>query len=547
MKTKASILSILLILLSHNLCAENRLDSLLLVLDETIKIHQVFTQERENRISSLKAELSKAKSPEEIYQWNLSLFREYKPYRCDSGIHYMNQNILLASKIQDQDKENESRLLLSSLLKSSGMFNEAIDILGWVDRASLSPQHLTDYFLCYNQIYSELAFHTQDKLSAERYRSMADIYSDSLKTLILPHSALYDSHLETDYRNSGNYAAALEINDIRLQKARFGTPEYALVTFYRSLIMESLGYREEEKYFLTLSALSDIQSSIKDHASLWMLAQLLYDDGDIERAYRYIRFSWSETSFYNARLRSIQSSGILSLIDKTYQGLVEKQNQKLRNYLILISILVLLLIIALLFIYKQMKKLSIARNHLQSANEQLKSLNKELYSMNSCLQSINMELSESNHIKEEYIGRFIKLCSTYVDKLDAYRRMVNKKITQGHTDELFTITRSPNALDEELNVLYKNFDTAFLHLFPDFIDQFNRLLVEKDSIIPKKGELLNTELRIFALIRLGITDSVQIAEFLRYSLNTIYNYRAKVRNKARVPRDDFEIQVMNIR
>lgn len=547
MKARITIICILIISFSHNIWAGNRLDSLLLVLDKAIHTHQTFTEEKENRIKGLKAELLKAQTSDESYQWNLSLFTAYRSYICDSAIHYLNQNIALAEQMKDRNKENESRLLLSLLLNSSGMFKEAIDMLETVDRRLLASQHLTEYYLCYNNIYSELAFHTQDKASAKRYRTKADIYSDSLKAVIDPHSELFYNHLEGSYRNSNNYDGALEVNDIRLKKARFGTPEYALVTFHRALIMEHQGNREEQKCYLTLSALSDIQSSIKDHASLWMLAQLLYADGDIERAYRYIRFSWNETSIYNARLRSIQSAGILSLIDKTYQGLVEKQNQKLRNYLILISVLVILLIIALAFIYKQMKKLALARNHLQSANEQLKDLNKELQNMNGCLQSTNMELSESNHIKEEYIGRFIKLCSTYIDKLDAYRRMVNKKIGHGQTDELFTITRSPNALNEELNELYNNFDTAFLQLFPDFIAQFNSLLVEDDPIIPKKGELLNTELRIFALIRLGITDSTQIAEFLRYSLNTIYNYRAKVRNKARVPRDDFESQVMNIR
>lgn len=547
MKTKSVIIFLLLVPLSHFLKAGSRLDSLLLVLDETIKIHEVFTQEKENRIGGLRQKLSEAESTDEIYQWNLSLFKEYKSYICDSAIHYLNRNIALAEKMGHHNKGIESRLLLSALLNSAGMFKEATDMLGSVNRRSLSRQHLIDYYTCYSLIYSELAFHTQDRAFAERYRIKASIYNDSLNTVIDPQSELYHAHLEARYRNSGNYDSALEINDMRLQKARFGTPEYALVTFHRSLIMARKGKKEEERSYLVLSALSDIQSSIKDHASLWMLAEQLYAEGDIERAYRYIRFSWNETSIYNARLRSIQSSGILSLIDKTYQGLVEKQNQRLRNYLILISLLVVLLIAALGFIYKQMNKLAITRNRLQEANEQLKTLNKELQDMNGCLQSTNMELSESNHIKEEYIGRFIKLCSTYIDKLDAYRRMVNKKIGHGQTDELFAITRSPYALDDELNELYNNFDTAFLQLFPDFIEQFNQLLIEEERIIPKKGELLNTELRIFALIRLGITDSTQIAEFLRYSLNTIYNYRAKVRNKACVPRDDFENRVMSIR
>lgn len=278
-----------------------------------------------------------------------------------------------------------------------------------------------------------------------------------------------------------------------------------------------------------------------------MLAQLLYEDGDMERAYQYMRFSWNATKFYNARLRSWQSADVLSLIDKTYQAMIEKQNDRLQQNLLLITALLVLLIVALGYIYRQMKKLADARNHLQVANGQLNGLNEELRQMNSCLSSTNIELSESNQIKEEYIARFIKLCSTYINRLDAYRRMVNKKVSAGQIAELLKITRSQDALDEELEELYVNFDTAFLHLFPDFVKKFNDLLQENDQIVLKKDELLNTELRIFALIRLGIEDSSQIAEFLRYSVNTIYNYRAKVKNKARGSREDFEDLVRKIR
>lgn len=331
-----------------------------------------------------------------------------------------------------------------------------------------------------------------------------------------------------------------------MAKISFGSPEYALASYQRAMIYRQEENREKEKYYLALSSLSDIHSAITDHASLWTLADLLLKDGDIERAYHYIRFSWDETNRFRARSRSWQSADILSLIDKNYQGTIETKNRMLVTYLALISVLLLLLISAIIYIYRQMKRLAEARNHLQETNEQLETLNSELHQMNARLQSANQDLSESNQIKEEYIGRFIKLCSTYIDKLDGYRRMVNKKVSSGQIAELAKITRSSKSLDAELEELYRNFDTAFLHLFPDFVAQFNALLSEDEQIVLKRDELLNTELRIFALIRLGINDSSQIAEFLRYSVNTIYNYRAKVKNKACVSRDDFENLVHEI-
>ena len=352
---------------------------------------------------------------------------------------------------------------------------------------------------------------------------------------------------EASFRDQRQYEEALKVNDRRLTKIEPYTPQYAMATYHRSLIYKYSDDSLGEKRNLCLSAISDIRSAIKDHASLWMLAQLLYEDGDMERAYQYMRFSWNATKFYNARLRSWQSADVLSLIDKTYQAMIEKQNDRLQQNLLLITALLVLLIVALGYIYRQMKKLADARNHLQVANGQLNGLNEELRQMNSCLSSTNIELSESNQIKEEYIARFIKLCSTYINRLDAYRRMVNKKVSAGQIAELLKITRSQDALDEELEELYVNFDTAFLHLFPDFVKKFNDLLQENEQIVLKKDELLNTELRIFALIRLGIEDSSQIAEFLRYSVNTIYNYRAKVKNKARGSREDFEDLVRKIR
>jgi hypothetical protein len=165
--------------------------------------------------------------------------------------------------------------------------------------------------------------------------------------------------------------------------------------------------------------------------------------------------------------------------------------------------------------------------------------------MNEQLSETNTDLSEANHIKEKYIGYFLGLCSTYIDKLDDYRKMVSKKLSGGQTAELGRLTRASDLKETELEELFSNFDKMFLHIYPDFVDEFNNLLMDDEKIIPKKGEL-NTELRIYALIRLGVEDSSMIAKFLGYSVNTIYNYRAKVKNKTKISRDNFETTVRRI-
>ena len=541
---------IFLLLLSFPLYtrADKTLDSLLNVLDLTIQEHETYVVQRESRIKHLK-ELTHGIESNSAEQYNLNsqIYKEYKAFICDSAIHYLNENIRIAERLRDTDRKIESQLQLSLLLSSTGMYKESLDVLESVDRRKIIPRLIADYYTCFDHVYGELGVYTQDKTLSGRYWSISQAYRDSLYAILPPESEEYLLMREASFRDQRQYEDALKVNDLRLTKIEPYTPQYAMATYHRSLIYKYSNDSLGEKRNLCLSAISDIRSAIKDHASLWMLAQLLYEDGDMERAYQYMRFSWNATKFYNARLRSWQSADVLSLIDKTYQAMIEKQNDRLQQNLLLITALLVLLIVALGYIYRQMKKLADARNHLQVANKQLNGLNEELRQMNSCLSSTNIELSESNQIKEEYIARFIKLCSTYINRLDAYRRMVNKKVSAGQIAELLKITRSQDALDEELEELYANFDTAFLHLFPNFVGKFNDLLQENEQILPKKGELLNTELRIFALIRLGIEDSSQIAEFLRYSVNTIYNYRAKVRNKARGSREEFDDLVRKIR
>jgi cell division protein FtsL len=292
--------------------------------------------------------------------------------------------------------------------------------------------------------------------------------------------------------------------------------------------------------------MSDIRAAVKDNASMAALSTLLYNENKIDRAYEYIKFSFEDAAYFNSRLRYMQISNILPVVTAAYQSKSDKQKAHLRNLLIIISLLSIVLLLSILFIYNQVKKLAKARKELQTVNLKLRDLNVHLSDANTRLNELNNELSESNHVKEQYIGNFFSICSDYIDKLDGFRRNVNKQIADREVAELFEKTKSKRLIDDEIREFYDNFDHTFLQIYPDFVEDFNALLNEDEQIVLKKGELLNTELRIFALIRLGINDSANIAKLLRYSVNTIYNYRVKVKNRASVPRDDFENYVMKI-
>ena len=179
-------------------------------------------------------------------------------------------------------------------------------------------------------------------------------------------------------------------------------------------------------------------------------------------------------------------------------------------------------------------------------NERIGNSNIELQTLNDKLAAINIDLREANAVKEEYIALFLSMCSDYIEKLTTLQRNVRRKLSQGKGAELEREMSSSSIMDEELQNFYDMFDNAFLHLYPNFVDEFNALLRPETRVEPKRGERLNTELRIFALIRLGISDSSRIAALLRYSVNTIYNYRARTKSNAIGDRDSFEERIKTI-
>ena len=547
---KNCLLCFLLFFSCQSALAGESLDSLLNVLDKTIKEADTYVQIKENKLHELKKEARKT-PPFSVERYNLNndIYLEYKAYSSDSALHYLNENMLLARQLNDKERELKIQLELSYLLSSIGMYMEAADILNSIDRQTLPSSLLGHYYTCYEHVYFEAgAAQPRYKMFASRYVKLSHAYRDSMQITLDPSSATYLWLRETQLREAGKYDEALEFSDRRLAESSFGTPQYALVAYQRFRLFESMGKKDEHLYYLVLSAISDVRSAIKEQSSLMVLAQELNSKGDLKRAYDYINFSWEISQFYKTRLRSWMNITPLSMINGNYQDIIKQQNRELLIYIVCVALLALLLVIALIYIYRQMKALSIAKKGLQEVNERLFSLNEELEEVNRHLRSTNLELSESNLIKEAYIARFFKLCSVYVDRLQAYRKLVNKKLQRGQVAELLKMTHLSNDIvTVEVQELYANFDSAFLHLFPNFVESLNALLLPDEQIVLKPDELLNTELRIFALIRLGIKDSSQIAELLHYSVNTIYNYRSRVKTKARVSRDDFEDLVAKIR
>ena len=276
------------------------------------------------------------------------------------------------------------------------------------------------------------------------------------------------------------------------------------------------------------------------------MANQLMSRGDVDRSYRYICFTSDCADRFGSRQRLSHISPLLSRIAQVYKAKEERSNRSLRYTITAISILSLLLLIALAYVHHKRNQLAVTRDHLAQSNGQLQDTNAQLSSLNNQLSSLNSQLSEANRVKDEYVGRFLRLCSIYIDRLEDIRKKVIKRVKNKQYAELVELTRSAEFSNKESNELYANFDTAFLQLFPTFVADFNALLKPECRIAQPDNNTLNTPIRIFALIRLGITDSSKIAEFLHYSVNTIYNYRANIKNGAIGDRAEFEDKVKTI-
>ena len=527
-------------------------------LDNLIDNSYQYVDNHENSIERLRVLLSDTKDEKTKYDVSFNLYLEYKSYTNDSAIAYLQQCIRLADRIHRKDMVGKCKSLMAFQCSSSGLYAEALQILKQVSTKDLTPDNgLSDYYIAYNHVYQELGYYTRLEDLKRKYVMISSAYRDSVYQVMNRDSEDYLLCEEISFYSRGLYKDAMKVNDQRLAKVKPGSRNYAIVAYYRSRLYGKLGDIQMVKYWLIESAMSDIKYAVMDQASLWELSDILNKEGDIDRSLKYIRFTWECNNKFGTRMRSWQISPLLSIIDSNYQKQINRQNQTLIIFITIVSVMSLMLLGLLFFVYRQKKKLSDARNELKLINEKLVVLNNDLLKANDDLDTSNHKLSctnqklalsnqklnESNRVKEEYIGRFLSLCSQYVDKLDDYRKMVNKKMKNKELESLFNISRSTEFKDKELDELYANFDSVFLHLFPNFINDFNEMLKPEVRIHLKDSDRLSTDIRIFALIRLGIDDSSKIAEFLHYSVNTIYNYRARIKNGVLEDRDNFERRV----
>lgn len=500
-------------------------ESLLKELDRTIKQKPFFHQQKERETDSIKNLLRSATTPEDKYDLYGSLYGAYLHYQADSALYYLGKRKEVIDSLNRPDYENDLCIARAEVLGIMGLYNEVPEQLNSIQRDRLSPASLLYYYYTCRSYYGWIAdyTHTDDR---HKYIAQTNAYRDSILSVI-PAGTDHTIVLADKLIVNGNPDEAIRLLNKELENvATTGSTVYILYNLSQAYAQKN--DQEKQIYYLAQTAIEDLKAAKREYISLQKLALLMFEKGDIDRAYNYLSCSMEDAVDCNARLRSVEVTEFFPIVDKVYKLKIQKEKQISRTLLISVSLLSILLLITIFYLYRQMKKLSQMRKEVSVSNEQLKETNKEL--------------SQASKIKEEYIALYLSQCVIYLDKLDTYRRSLAKLAMASKLDELFKTIKSEQFIRDERKNFYNEFDKSFLKLFPHFIESFNTLMQEEGKLYPKSGEILSTELRIFALIRLGINDSSSIAHFLGYSLATVYSYRSKVRSKA-LNKERFEDQV----
>ena len=508
-------------------------------LDSLIAVQPHIVAEKETRLAQMKADLAAEATVLGRYGIMRRLYEEYAAYQYDSAYAYVSQCIRLAQAMGDAARLNESRLNLAHILSTACLMEQARQMLAQIDTAQLTP----DQFITYYRTRTDLLIYQAEYMQGTRYADEAvrqliavrqrvaalDGPKDNVSYLITRAECLADG---------GNQQQAIDLLATLLPRYMSGDRMYSIITSTMSFHYSQLDDMDKQMEYLIKSAESDLEGCIRENTSLRAIADRLFDEGDIDRAYRYMRVAVDDANFYGTRLRNIQSSRIVPKILSAYQTKQEQSSRKMMWLLGVISLIALLLVGGVIAIYQLLKR-------YRRLNEQKKAINEQLRQVNGQLHESNALLQEREKLKEEYIARFLALSSRFIDRGEEQRKALYRLYRDRKTEELARELKSTHSGNENAQLFYENFDNAFLNIFPNFVDEVNKLLQEGGKIEVKQGKRLTTESRVLALIRIGITDNQSIANILRASLTTIYTYRSKLKARA-LDKDSFETQVKGI-
>ena len=515
-------------------------------LDSLIAAQPRIVADKEARLSRMKADLAREQMPAQRYAVTRQLYEEYAAYQYDSAYAYVTQCIALARQMDDERLLNESRLGLAHILATACLMDKAELTLGQIDTTRLAP----DQIILYHRTRTDLLIYQAEYMQGTRYAA------EAVHNLVAQRQAIISIDVPRDNLNylltqaeceadAGRYRPAIALLDGLSKNYRSGERIYSIITSMMSFYCAQMGDKQGQMDYLVKSAESDLEGCIRENTSLRTIADRLFDEGDIDRAYRYMRVAVDDANFYGTRLRNIQASRIVPKILDAYQTKQERNHRNMLWLLTVISVIALLLVGGVIAIYQLLKRYRRLNEQKKAINDELRQVNAQLGDTVGQLHVTNGLLREREKLKEEYIARFLTLSSRFIDRGEEQRKALYRLYRDRKTEDLARELKSTGFGNENAQLFYENFDNAFLNIYPTFVDEVNKLLLDGGKIEVKQGKRLTTESRVLALIRIGITDNQSIAAILRASLTTIYTYRSKLKARA-INKETFENDVKAI-
>ncbi len=514
-------------------------------LDQELAESHIYQDAKEKKIKALRHSLSRNRDNQRTREITDRLIDEYESYISDSALYYIGLALDLAGKNRDLRKQQKLQLRRIDVMSHAGLFGDALNEIESFNRADLDSTLLEYYYYVNCDLYQYMNEYSNETRYSQDYAELRELYTDSIAEVASDGSfnrVIYSSNALISARKTRE---AKKMLTNALSEYEPGSRQYSIIASILAYAYKVEGDTENHKKYLVLSAISDIKGCTKENMSFRELSSELFKDGDIDRAKHYLQKSFDDANFYAARMRTAQSARMLIVIDAAYNRQQNSQQTRLKWLLILSSALSIALAIAFVFILKQIRRIRKANETIHEHNEELSAVSRELKAVNHKLEETNAALKSSDSIKEEYTGLFMVYSSLTIRNLENYQQTLSNLVVKGNTKDLLKKIKENSIVEKTLKDFYNKFDEAVLNIYPDFVEKVNQLMRPDEHIVPKPGSRLNTELRVLALIRIGVYDSERIAEFLRCSLTTVYTYRSKIRKRSLDP-DAFEEQIRNI-
>lgn len=541
----------IILLICAGFVTSNAQDNQLRDLKSVIDSSNVYDNEKRKEILVVKKDLNQLNESnyEQRFNLNQQLFYQYKVFKSDSAYYYSVQNKLIGEKLKDSSFIYRSFINMADICISVGMYKEALGYLKSVDIKFLDNDSKALYYGLYGRCYSDLAEYSNLADYSFNYNQLAKFYREKTLELIEGHGFFNNFMIAYNEYKAGNLESAIT-NLSSLLEMDLGLHDKALTHYVLGEIYYSKDI-EKAEYHYSKAAIADIKTSTKESLAIIRLSEILFKKKNLEMASLLIQKAYQDAKFYGAQQRKLQVGAILPLIQESITQNIEQERKRLYFQYVgaIISLIIVIFFMTIVFIQfkrlKEAKKLiTHAHNELQHTNIQLTKVNEQIKVQNLEIKDVNKRLFEANKIKEDYLGFFFTEYDNVFEKFNDFISVIHNNIDENNIDKLKYHLSKYN-LKREKEKLLDNFDNAFINLFPNFINEFNALMKEGHKIKLKENQILNKELRIFALMRLGITHNEIIAQILGYSVNSIYAYKTKIRNGSLIENDSFDQNLLN--